>query len=440
MKRVQTSAASPSRPILVLGGGIAGCTAAWKLHREGVPVLLIEASGRFGGRIQSEQQLGATFESGMQFYYTAYTQTRRLLRATGLESKLRPAAVQGWMTWKGRKTQFSKTKPWLGIVGVLGNLKLWMAMARQALSLLFVDIFRSSASDANDGISVGEAFQKRVPHAVYELAVRPMVTSYSFNESEQHSLAMMLRILKLGIVAKPQALICGNDALPRALAGEVPTLRGQVRSIEMGEEGGVRAVIVETAEGIRRLEADQVICALPPPSAAAVFSSIPRLRELFEAIPYTATIMVNLKLDRALDPVNWVYALSREDGHQAAFAIDCRARCPEAFPDGKSVLQVSFINPLAARFLDKPDDELKRIAIEDMKIYLPQLGEWVTDTTVIRRPLAVPAFAAGTFKTVHELKNRAAGIQGLYLVGDYLRVPFVEGAVRSALDVVGPLP
>ncbi|HSW43335.1 MAG TPA: FAD-dependent oxidoreductase, partial [Patescibacteria group bacterium] len=40
---------------LVVGGGITGLAAAYRLTRAGVPVLLAEARERLGGKIQTER-------------------------------------------------------------------------------------------------------------------------------------------------------------------------------------------------------------------------------------------------------------------------------------------------------------------------------------------------------------------------------------------------
>ena len=53
-----------SRPALVIGGGIAGVTAAWDLRRRGVPVRLIEATPHLGGRIESVRQDTGVLETG----------------------------------------------------------------------------------------------------------------------------------------------------------------------------------------------------------------------------------------------------------------------------------------------------------------------------------------------------------------------------------------
>lgn len=44
-----------SKPVLVIGAGVAGLYCAELLHNEGVPVVVIEASQHIGGRVKSVQ-------------------------------------------------------------------------------------------------------------------------------------------------------------------------------------------------------------------------------------------------------------------------------------------------------------------------------------------------------------------------------------------------
>jgi len=50
--------------ILIVGGGIAGLSAAYELHRRDVPFRLLERGPRAGGVILSEQIDGFTIDAG----------------------------------------------------------------------------------------------------------------------------------------------------------------------------------------------------------------------------------------------------------------------------------------------------------------------------------------------------------------------------------------
>jgi len=71
--------------VIVIGGGAAGLAAARSLAARSVPVLLLEARDRLGGRVWS-QPLGAaatTAELGAEFIHGPAEQTKRLLREAG---------------------------------------------------------------------------------------------------------------------------------------------------------------------------------------------------------------------------------------------------------------------------------------------------------------------------------------------------------------------
>ncbi|MBI2070339.1 MAG: FAD-dependent oxidoreductase [Elusimicrobia bacterium] len=424
------------RPVVVIGAGIAGLTAAWELKKKGLDVIVLEETSHIGGRICSVEQNNCTFESGMQFYYSAYREARHLLRETGMQQHLIPAPISGLMTWEGRIGTFEKTKPWLNLLGIKENLSLWAAIAKHAGALAALDIFNFKGDEALDRIDAAEYFKHKCGAKVLELAIRPMTTSYAFVEPEGHSLAMLLKIIKLGAIAKIYAHTQGNDALAKAMSKQLAVIQGRATGVTV-RHGQVESVAYRANGREETVETNHVVCAVPPPQAVSLFSSQPELQGAFGRIPYSATIMAHFFLDRAIEGKHWVYVLSRHDGHKAAFAIDCRRRCPPLFPDGKSVIQVSFVNPTATALMAVDDETILKQALNDMKVYLPDLESMIKRTSVIRRPLAVPTYHAGMFGNIRDLETQAARIQGLRLAGDYLRAPLIEGAIRSAKAAAG---
>lgn len=80
-------AAAPSQrrrsiaPVAVIGGGWAGCSAAWTLASRGVPVVMHEASAVLGGRARRVERAGLPIDNGQHLIVGAYDATRSLLRA-----------------------------------------------------------------------------------------------------------------------------------------------------------------------------------------------------------------------------------------------------------------------------------------------------------------------------------------------------------------------
>lgn len=53
-----------SKPVLIIGGGFAGASAALRLSKHGVPSILVEARDRLGGRVCTEQVAGHSVDVG----------------------------------------------------------------------------------------------------------------------------------------------------------------------------------------------------------------------------------------------------------------------------------------------------------------------------------------------------------------------------------------
>src|SRR4051812_2124344 len=83
--------------IAVIGGGIAGLSAAYELEKQraaGVDYTLFEASNRAGGVIQTEKQAGFIIEAGPDSFLTEKPWAAQLCRELGLGDQLLPSSDQ----------------------------------------------------------------------------------------------------------------------------------------------------------------------------------------------------------------------------------------------------------------------------------------------------------------------------------------------------------
>ena len=87
-------------PVIIVGGGISGLACARHLHAQGIPVLVLEAGDRLGGRIRTDRVKGFRLDRGFQVLQTAYPEARRLLDYGRLE--LRTFAPGAIVRYRGR--------------------------------------------------------------------------------------------------------------------------------------------------------------------------------------------------------------------------------------------------------------------------------------------------------------------------------------------------
>jgi phytoene dehydrogenase-like protein len=82
------------RDVIIIGGGISGLTAAIYLEEAGLKPLLIEATGRVGGRIKTDHYKGFLLDRGFQVLLTSYPEAKKLLDFEALNlQKFSPGAL-----------------------------------------------------------------------------------------------------------------------------------------------------------------------------------------------------------------------------------------------------------------------------------------------------------------------------------------------------------
>src|SRR5258708_31066722 len=81
------------RPVVIVGGGIAGLAAAYELHRQQVPFVLLESGARVGGVVLSEQIDGYTIDGGPDALLIQKPEGINLCQEIGLGDQLVPTKL-----------------------------------------------------------------------------------------------------------------------------------------------------------------------------------------------------------------------------------------------------------------------------------------------------------------------------------------------------------
>src|SRR5690554_6445773 len=77
----------PAYDAIIIGGGLAGLSAAFRLAAKELKVLLLEAREHVGGRAASWDDQGMLVESGLHRYLGFYSELPRLMEDAGIDLK-----------------------------------------------------------------------------------------------------------------------------------------------------------------------------------------------------------------------------------------------------------------------------------------------------------------------------------------------------------------
>ena len=434
--------------VVVIGGGASGLAAAYTLRKRGIRVLLLEASNRVGGRLGGDRVAGFCIDEGADFFCPSYDVAFRLCEELRIPL-IRSAMNLGWF----RNDRWVVTRAGNPVLAALRGLKTLRALgalslpAQRFLFKLASEIRRDSAHlNFSSGSRLAELDGRESFGDYLDRLGAPerlMVTLKGFLEMTMGHVedagAAYMRTYLAEMLFKHSQLYApeqGVGALSHALAaasGDSIRVSTPVRRVLLNE--GTRASVI-TDDG--PVSADAVICAVPATGVARITPDLPAdVRDVLSKVTYSTGCRVVIGLDRPPLPAGWHGALYPED--ETPLLLDRSINLPAIAPPGKSTLDLLVGRDRAEELLPLEDGEIKRRLLADARrnpppgSALPEDNEGIF-TRVYRWKEAVCMGPPGMFRAVAEMRRRLAkDNRNLFLAGDYMGVPSVNGALASGV-------
>lgn len=274
---------SSSKSIAVLGAGITGLTAAYRLSQRGHRVRLFEAAGQVGGAIQTEHAEGWLSERGPNTVLTGEPALSALIGELELSSELvsaNPDARNRYIVRRGLAMAAPLSPP--------GFIRSPLFSVGAKLHLLS-ELLRRRRNRVAD-VSLEEFARGHFGQEIVDYAINPFVTGIYAGDpkklSAQHAFPKLWRIehehgsLLRGQIAlaktrqglpKPEIISFrrGLQVLPDAVARRLPPgtlyLRARIQALIPGSPW---SVVWETDGQTHTERFDAVVAALPAPALA----------------------------------------------------------------------------------------------------------------------------------------------------------------------------
>ncbi|MBO0820293.1 MAG: FAD-dependent oxidoreductase [Nocardiopsaceae bacterium] len=442
---------------VIIGGGLAGISAAVALAGTGTDVTLLEAKPRLGGATMSFPRDGLVVDTGQHVFLRCCTAYRGLLSRLGMtaHAPIQPRFDVTVLSPRGRsRLRRAKAPAPLHLGSTLARYSVLtyaerMNATRAALAFRGVD----PADPEADRVRLGDwmAAHGQSEHA--RRALWDLFTIATLNvPGDDASLALAAKVVRTGLLEEAGAADIGVPALPlgdlhgaaaqRKLASLGATVRPntKVEAIEVRRPDGhgPPAYSVRLARSDEVIEADQVVLAVPHEAAARLIpaGALPEpVVSGWAGLGAAPIVNVHVIYDRkvmdlpfaaAVDsPVQWVFDRTRISGMYAR-------------GDDGQYLAISL--SAADAYVDQSVTDLRKRFVPALAEVLPAARDArVAEFFVTRERRA-------TFRQVpgcQRLRPPAAtGLPGLVLAGSWTDTGWpdtMEGAVRSGLYAVRAL-
>ncbi len=423
---------------VVIGAGIAGLTAAWRLKQAGLEVKVFDRENFVGGRMRSEKVNGIILDYGAQFFYDEYASTFALCREMGLASQLHRFDEPYGVFRRGRiyVLEPPRRNPFSGIFFGAISFSSKLKLAKAALTILRhrrrFDLHHPEDRVIFDTESVADYCRRELNEEILEYLAQPLVCGLTLGEPEEMSKATFLSAFQHQMLCRLYTLRGGVGSLPAAVAGKL-AVHLQTEALHLEVRGGaVRSVSLRDSAGQAQVETDLVILAVPAPVVLRLVPDLkPEVKRFFENTKYSRCAATAFGLDRKITGSIYAVTTPRREGTCFTAFSENAIKCPSYAPPGAGSLTVFPAGPKGDALFDQPDAAVAAAVWSDVRRVAPAAPEQPAFARVQRFPHALVLFRTGFLKAAEQFKQMDPGIDGLHFAGDYLMTAAVEGSVES---------
>ena len=434
------------KDVVIVGGGIAGLAAGWRLRHW--DTLLLESEGRVGGRIRSERRGPYWMNWGGHIFAGANSSTGWLLGDTGVDSVAVPGslaglAMNGKLLLKGRVETYPFRIPmsWSSRLSLMkAGAKVRLAVARYAK----VVQLRPGEDEAarqqrvynfmNDR-SFADFVGDLSPDA--EALFKPTV-SRSSGDMDQLSagagVGYFNLVLNMG-AGLSHSILGGPSTLTEGIAAALSN-RVQLNSaVEEIVHKKSSVVVRYRHDGVdREVEGRYVVLATPATVSHRIALDLdaPTREALGEIVygPYVSAAFLTNETERQVWDNAYAIATPKRSFNVALNMSNVTRGFETERQPGSSIMTFSPAS-LGRQLLDLDDEDVRKIYIDDLDQVLPNFADHVAEAEVQRWPTGAPYCFPGRAKLQPALTRRGGRV---VLAGDYLGTLYTETAIQTGLS------
>lgn len=428
---------------VIVGGGLAGLSAAWRLRHW--DTLVLESGRRVGGRVRSEKRGQYFLNWGGHVYSGGGSSTDELFRETGTETIKVPGSLSG-ISMNGK----------LLLKGPVQTYPFRIPMSMSArLALLRVgakvgcDVLRYARRTRGRPGEPRELRQQRI----YEFENDRSFADYTGELPEDAE--ALFRPTVTRSAADPHELSAGagigyfslvwniGQGLDRSILGG-PSVLTETVSAALGDRVQLGARVDEvvhrrnsvvvryTQDGVEHeVEARTVVMATPATVTHRVAVDLrPEVREALSQVVYgpyvSAAFLTNETEPQAWDGAYGIATPKRS--FNVALNMGNIVRGSETHRQPGGSLMTFSPGSLARQLLDRTDEEIVDIYSRDLDEALPGSGSLIEEAHVQRWETGAPYSFPGRGALQPTLMGQGGRV---FLAGDYLGTLYTESAVQT---------
>ena len=394
---------------VVVGAGLSGLAAAYRLQQAGLEVTVLERADRAGGLAQTEYRGGYLIDTGPDLINTSFVRYLGLAREVGLGDKIVRCSQVVDVLRGGRAVTVDRRQPLSLVANPVLSLRGKLALARGYLRLRRqirgLDPYALTGHTAADHGTAHDLCLRYFNDEVTDQLVDPILRAFAGTGTRNASGLSVLAAFAVG-TKKMVAVEGGMARLPEALARRLDVRCGaQVLSVDDGD-GGV-TVRYRSDGGTAELNADTCVLAVPYHEAVPIWPALGEAGgEFGRSLKDVPLMSISLGYSAPSPTPAYAVLVPSSESEEALLAMMQQNKAPDRAPLGKTLVTVFTEAGVTARMMQRSDIELVEWAAEFIESYYPSLRGHRELGTVARWPHTGYWPSPGYWKEISDMRAR----------------------------------
>ena len=409
---------------IVVGAGLAGLTAAYRLQQAGWNVRVIESSSQVGGRAVSVRKQGYLFDSGAVGVGTIYKDYMELVAELGLQDQVVKSSTISATLRAGKVHEIDAARPLTALTSRLfsfgSKLKLLNLFRDLAKVKPHLDIRDVAAAAQFDDESVEDYTLRRLNPELLEYFISPMIRTLNLNQPRNVSRLELMNALA-GLFDTTFVTLRGGLVVlaEKLAAGLDERLHGRATAVERCD-GQVRVSFEEQSGRVSSVSGDICVIATPLPAALRLYPAArAEFAPLADRIRYNRGLCVHLGYSAPTRSRTLMVMMPPSESAEIALLFLEHNKGPDRAPPGCSLITVFYDETGIERPWGLDDVALVRDTSGFVERVLPELAGRLEMSQVSRWDPGLTNPSPGLFKTMGAVNKAADPGSPVQLAGDY---------------------
>jgi protoporphyrinogen oxidase len=420
--------------VVIVGSGLAGLSAGFRLHEQGCHVTVLESLDRVGGRVLSESDGGFLFDVGPTIVTDGYTEYMKLIRDAGLSDQVVDCAPEMAVV-KGRELHIIDTRKPLRsflttrLLPPAAKFQLMARGVRLLKPVYGMNPYELSNRAQYDTESIeayiDRVFGRELNDLILDGVTRSMVTS---SPGEASVVGFFAGVVTAS--GKMQTLRGGLQQLPLKLADKLDVrLRTPVTAVRRTDDG-VEVDHEDNAGGTTCEHADACVIATPIKVAVDIYQPLRRIAaDLLATSKDSGCCSLQLTYARRTEKEPFLVMVPKAASREIGTLFLEHIKAPDRAPAGTSLITAFFPDEPDIDTMTWSDDRLTTTGREFIDRLFPELRGHFLGARLKRWPYAASQADVGYYQALRKFLDDYPADAPVQMAGDYMALPSQETAV-----------